>query len=839
MLRSTRSSLVRVLLGATALSILGTTPTWAQSELEEIVVTARKREESLQDVPVAVTSINGDNLQKQGIRNTQDLGRLVPNLKSTGHPSSASIVVFSIRGQKSGDVLTTVDQAVGVYADGVYVPRPRGMNGAFFDLSRVEVLKGPQGTLYGRNTTGGAINLISRDADYNGMHGYIGGDAGNHDLWAIRGAVNVPLVEDKLAVRIGAQGTWRKGFGRSVVTGQRIGQDRDQRFARATIVADPWEGVHMVTKGEYFRTKENGNLFTFLGLVPGASAPLAVAVQQGTLTPLGLGRFFGTPALCGGVAVPCPTPADLAAVGGAVAALNAQVGNRDTTFYEHNQHDNFKGYYFGHTMTFDLTDKIQLKSITGYRKFTNNQLFDLDGTSFRILEVGVGRFADGPEVIGAPGLPPTAFQTDPGPEQRDKFFSQEFNLSGTSFDDRLRWLGGLYYSQEIGSDTQHAQALPPLVTTNGLPASFLHDGFKIYNGSWSLYSQEEFSVTDRLTVQGGLRYTEERKYLNSRSRNYIPSNNTITCLTGVPGTFPATNPGACFTHNEKTFTGVSWMGGASYKATDDALLYARIAKGFRGGAFQLRSPTLAPADPETATETEIGAKTEWWDKKVRLNVAAFRTKYNNKQESIIVTQANGNSATVIQNAANAKLKGFEGELSVNPVTGLSLRGTVGYLKGKYTTFPRALPVNGGAAVDASGERFSDPPWQYSLGARYEHPVASGVFGVQADWSWTDGARPPPRLANPGIPAALIDDLVSPCTGGACANGRASVGLLSASAEYRMEDRGLTIGVFATNLLNKRYQVTGNDPSNLGGMITGITAEPRMWGVTLKKSFGDE
>jgi len=142
-------------------------------------------------------------------------------------------------------------------------------------------------------------------------------------------------------------------------------------------------------------------------------------------------------------------------------------------------------------------------------------------------------------------------------------------------------------------------------------------------------------------------------------------------------------------------------------------------------------------------------------------------------------------------------------------------------------------------VDASGERFSDPPWSYSLGARYEHAAGPGVVGLQADWSWTDGARPPARLANPGIPAALLDKFVSPCTGGACANGRASVGLLSASAEYRMEDKGLTLGVFATNLLNKRYQVTGNDPSNLGGIITGITAEPRMWGVTLKKTFGEE
>ena len=825
MRRARGSTFMKYLLGATALSLAVPGVSLAQQQVEEIVVTARKREESLQDVPVAVTSLNGDQLQKQGIRNTQDLGRFVPNLRATGHPSSASVVVFSIRGQKSGDILSTVDQAVGVYADGVYVPRPRGMNGAFFDLQRVEVLKGPQGTLYGRNTTGGAINLISKNADYNGIHGFVGIDGGNHSLVAPRAAVNIPIIADKLAVRLGYQGTFRKGFGKSVVSGQRVGQDRDQNFARATIVADPWENVNIVTKGEYYRARENGNLFTARGLTPGASAPLSIGAQ------LGFPLNFAVPATLGAAGA-----AGAAALG---PIFTSAANDYDTTYYEVPQHDWFTGYYFSNTVTFDLSDTTQFKSITGYRKFTSNQLFDLDGTNFRVLEVGVGRFADGPEVQGVPGLPATAFQTDPGPEQRDRFFSQEFNLSGTALDERFRWLGGVYYSQEIGSDTQHAQALPPLVTANGLPSSFIHDGAKIFNGSWSLYTQEEFKVTDKLTIQLGGRYTEERKYLDSVSRNFIPSNNTITCITGVPGTFPATNKGACFTHNEKTFSGQSWLAGLSYKANDDLMLYAKIARGFRGGAFQLRSPTLAPANPETATETEVGFKSEWLDKRVRLNAAAFRTKYANKQESIIITTSSGGSATVIQNAANAKLSGFEGELSANLVEGLSLRATLSYLKGHYTSFPNALPVNGGAPQNASGERFSDPPWSYSLGARYEHAAGPGVVGVQADWSWTDGARPPPRLANPGIPLALLDKFVSPCTGGACANGRASVGLLSASAEYKMEDKGLTVGVFATNLLNKRYQVTGNDPSNLGGIITGITAEPRMWGVTLRKSFGEE
>ena len=145
----------------------------AQDTVQEVVVTARKREESLQSVPVAITAMSSAQLAEHGIQSPLDLGRSVPSLRSLPHSISASVVTFSLRGQMAGDVLSTVDQAVGLYVDGVYIARPRGLNGAFFDLERVEVLKGPQGTLYGRNTTGGAINLISRSPDYEGFHGFV------------------------------------------------------------------------------------------------------------------------------------------------------------------------------------------------------------------------------------------------------------------------------------------------------------------------------------------------------------------------------------------------------------------------------------------------------------------------------------------------------------------------------------------------------------------------------------------------------------------------------------------------------------------------------------------
>ncbi|MET0375616.1 MAG: TonB-dependent receptor plug domain-containing protein, partial [Rhizorhabdus sp.] len=193
------------------------TPSGAASDaqISDIIVTARKRAESLQQVPVAISAATGEQLAHSGVSSLADIGRAVPGLKPQPHPSAASIVQFNLRGQGASDVLLTVDQAVGVYLDGVYVARARGLNGAFFDVDRLEVLKGPQGTLYGRNTTGGAVNILTKGADFNGFHGYVGADAGQYHLFAGRAALNIPVIDDILAVRLAAQITKRNGFGQS------------------------------------------------------------------------------------------------------------------------------------------------------------------------------------------------------------------------------------------------------------------------------------------------------------------------------------------------------------------------------------------------------------------------------------------------------------------------------------------------------------------------------------------------------------------------------------------------------------------------------------------------
>ena len=811
----------------------------------DIVVTARKVEENLQDIPIAITAATGEALEAKGVQSLSNLGSAVPGLQTRTHPSNPSIVVFNLRGQGAGDTLLTVDQAVGVYLDNVYVARPRGLSGAFFDVQRVEVLKGPQGTLYGRNTTGGAVTIYTKNADFEGMHGFVQGELGNHDMRSIAGAVNIPLIEDKLAVRVAGKGLWRDGFGRSVITGQDLGADRNQLIGRLSVLAQPTDSIRMNLKAEHYRSRENNSFWRPAWVNPFGPTSIQAGVEEG-------GTFLG-PASFAPTSAYYPFYQQGQAVMQGIAAQTFKDWN--TNYTQELQQDDNDVTTLGATIDIDLTDDIFLKSVTGYRTLKSWQAFDLDGTPYMGLDVGVGANSIIPISDGGPGTLSSNFTIDIPPEQDANFFSQEFNLGGSAFAGRADWLLGAYYSRERGRDYQSSRVFPSLA-----PLLPVNDGLKIKSDSWSLFGQVNVKVTDALSVTGGLRYTEETKGLLSQQVTFFPSTGLYDCRAVVvdadnnPAT-PAvplaglTDPTACQIDREDTFTGWSYLASVNYQISDDVLVYARTGKGFRGGAQQLRAPAFAPAGPETVVDYEIGLKGDFLDGLLRANIAAFQSNYTNKQESTIITTDQG-LITVFQNAADAKIRGFEGEFTVRPVHGLTLGANVAYLWGKYGSYTNALPADSRTnpdgtpvVIDASGERFSNPPWTVNLTGRYEAEVTGGMIGVQADWSWTDGANPPARLINQALfnspgGEAIINKTVAAGSAGNYQNGRKSTNFLNVRADFTISDYDLKISLWSTNLLNKRYGISGIDPNSTGVLAVLIT-EPRMVGITLRKGFGGE
>jgi iron complex outermembrane receptor protein len=796
------------------------------SSVEEVVVTARKREESLQDVPVAISAMSGEELERAGVTSLSNM-RDVPSLLPLPHNAANATVLFALRGQTTSEVTSTVDTAVGLYLDGVYISRPFGLNGAFFDLERVEVLKGPQGTLYGRNTNGGAISIITRGADFEGVHGYFGADAGNHGMYAVRGAVNIPILSDKLTVRLAAQGFWRDGYVKSRITGQDF-QNRNQQVYRATVRFDPSDVFSAVLKAEHYRSDENGNGGSAIYIVP-----------NGGIVSVAAAELFGAVGCTQGFppAGNCINTANLPAAFAALNAIAAQDrADPFTSDIDTLQLDKNRATTLGLTMTWRLADNVELKSLTANRNVKATQFYDLDGTRFAAHRVGVG-IGGLPICNGRPGSFPCASGLVTPPSLVNFFFSQEFNLSGTALSDHLTWLGGLYYSKESSEDTQNALTFAALGVA---PTSFRAS--KVINNSWALFTQNDFKLTDSVSITLGGRYTEEHKGLASEFADFLPATNVFRCRTGVLGTggtaLLTPSQAACRVRNEQTWSGYSYLASLNWKVTPDALLYLRTAKGFRGGAFQLRSPTLAPAGPEDAKDIEAGLKSDWLDHRLRINLAAYQTKYTNKQESIVVPLPGGAITTVLQNAANATLRGFEGEVTAVPTAGLTLKGSVAYIRGKYDRFPGALPIYNSIPRDASGERWSNPPWQYSLSGRYQFAALGGDLALQGDWKWTAGARPGPRLLDPNIPADLADKLVAVLQGGSFANGRNSLGLANARIDYERRDLGLTASVFVTNLFDHRYFYPGVSPTFFG-VLAVWPGEPRMWGISLKKTFGSE
>jgi len=780
---------------AAAPEVAGTPPA-PQSAIGEVVVTARKQSENLQRVPVAVTSFSGGQLTQVGVRQTTDLQRVVPGLtvgfaginQNNSEPSAA---VFSLRGQSAGDVLLTLSQPVGVYEDSANVPHPDGLNGAFFDIQRVEVLKGPQGTLYGRNTTGGAVNIITRGADYTGVHGFLGGEVGNFDDWKLNGAINLPIIDHVLAARIAYQHWNRRGIGTDIVTGQHPGFDHNDNLVRLSLRFDPIASFTSTTKVEYVNLDQVGNLQKLVGIsTPVSFAAVEAAMEGGALTPwLNNTNIFQT---------------------GGEAHLSSKV----------------RTWHFVEDMTWNITSDVRLRSITGYHAVSDFSLTDIDETPFQIIETGAG--ISGPQpIVNGPYTHPQM------PEDVYHSITQEFNLTGHAFG-RVDWLVGGYTSWENGYGGSPSIAFGKL--QQGLVGTTSMSIGENTN-TWAVFTQDEVHILDNLSLTLGVRYTQE--HIDNASQPFNWLKGQYLCAVGSSPA-PNNNPDQCPVISQaENSTGVSYLVSLNYQVTPNILTYFKTSRGFRGGALQFRAAGFPPVKPETATDYELGFKGDFFEHHLRTNLAAYHTDYINKQENIVATAcgfqivpagtptcAGGilpNSTTLIQNAATATVDGFEGEITAVPVTGWNIHGSVTYLNGKYKTFNPAYNLDS-VVVNASGASFQDPNWRFNVGTRIERPVGPGRLAGSLDWSWRAHNNLTVVNTSPSFSLALQQQL------------NAAVGLLDARVDYTLPHSGLTVAVFANNLLDKHYQ-TGAGMLKALGIALAATQPPQMFGVSITKTFG--
>ena len=611
---------------------------------DDIVVTARRTAEKLQDVPVAVTALTGAAIENRSMRTLTDIQALTPSLNFTSTNAQGSKAAVSLRGQRQPSTGIGVDPSVGVYVNEMYMARA-GIDTSLYDLESIQVLKGPQGTLFGRNTTGGAI-LVStkKPGDYFG--GFLRAQLEDPYAYTVEGAINVPLGEDN-GLRVAGTRQYRRGYTRIVNLGMRS-DNRDRYGGRATLSLKSG-ALKTMFVGDYYRWHENGTSVFPLTRVLGVNG-------NGTTAPI------------------------YAALDAALAAQNAAgyTGDRRSTSTIRPFSEG-RIYSALNVTTYDLTDTIVLKNIIGYSATRAADIVDYDGTSVPLLLTNV-----------------TSSQHQ---------FSEEAQAQGKSFGGVLDWIVGGYYFRESGWD----DGLSSTFVDPAVSLVRQNNHFEAVNSARSAFAHASYLLPIDLPVHvfGGARIGRDTRRMSFQTKA-ISATGAITCsVAGAPATLGVPG-GVCALPVSKTFSSTTWDVGIDAKPFRDLLLYGSIARGYRTGGFNGRATsvfTQIPFDPETILNYEAGIKFSGFvgDVRTTLNLAAYHSLYNDIQQNIIFPNPTGvGISSGVINAAKGRINGLEVELSIRPIQSLTLSGFYSLTDAKYTRFEQL-------GVDISDNDFAGVP----------------------------------------------------------------------------------------------------------------------------------
>ena len=754
-----------------------------EGAIREIVVTAQKRAESVQAVPIAVTVLDAKALDSDTISDIRDIAGRVPSLVVDSVGAGPSAAAISIRGISFEDIEKSFDPAVGVVVDGVFIGTNTGQLLDSFDLERLEVLRGPQGTLFGRNTIGGVLNVTrTRPTQAAGAKGQF------------------------------AYSSFNTKRGRLVVNSGRIGD----------FISLKGFGFYDKTDGYYFNVTKNrkegryetlsGGVTALIEPTPGVTAQITYEHSRER------GETIVAPLSETGKDVFCIAP-------GAPNFSPAEQCNRFslpehglyTTFSQldtpvRNDTDAVTG-----NLDIKLGDRFTLTSVTGYRKNRESVRQDFDATStnfFDTLRV-----------------------------QDYKQFSQELRLVGDITDNVNLLIGGYYFNSSYTLDqTTNLGAL----ATGGPPLAlrqFVNHNAKSYAG----FADVRFHLSPSLTVAVGGRYThDEKKIFNNYGRIGAivrisqPTFDGTSCvavtgtLTLAPGVVVPTYSPASNCNGAASFNKFTWRANADYEIDPVKHVYASFNRGFRSGGFNGRggSPSsLGPYQPETVDAFEVGLKADWLDRTLRTNLAMYYTKYKNKQEEIVQATPPGSPSpqeTVVKNASSASIKGFEAEVIVQMARNFSANFSFTYTDAKFDSFFNdVVGLTVGSPPDGIPDDVSTlslrraPKYQWSAGLNYTHELGNGHFDASALLRFQSKYATCIAPARPRIPGAIVTD--ERCITEDRENLSAQLGYT-----FNVGTGEFNISVFGRNLTNHRG-LAATLP--VAGLFTfGTAIAPRSYGI---------
>ncbi|WP_109807317.1 TonB-dependent receptor [Sphingosinithalassobacter portus] len=607
-----------------------------QSGMGVIVVTAQRREESLQDVPIAVSAFSGETLAERGITNTLELAQSIPNMVANGNTGLGSSNSFYIRGLGNTESIATFDPPVGVYVDDIYLSRQNANNLALFDVDRVEVLRGPQGTLFGRNTTGGAINVVMRRPEFDAIDGYGEVGYGSFHKKVARGSINLPLA-DTLAVRISGYYQDDDGYARNTKTGERLNDD-DGWGARLAIRGELSDSVRW--NGAYSYIEANGtNVLNF------PCDPYNPSNCKG--------RFYSSGYRTG-------------RVGDTTNFPMLDISGEKANYLQGNY---TQSHIISSNLAIDLSPDVTVSLITGYVR--QAQQYGLD-------------FYDGRAAPSMTNPTPAVTGYDTGGfvyvnnGYADQF-SQEVKFDGSLANGFIDYSAGVYYIRE-DAKTDYAD----IYTVSSSTVLLLADRI-LRNSTEAIagYAQADFNVTPALKLTAGLRYTDETKKISFTDlRDACIAQNTPNCL-NTQNMIAANGVPIPTKLNSKVWTPRFVV---NYDVNDDVHLYVSATRGFKSGGWAARvsNPAAAlPFGPEKVWNYEMGAKTQFLNNRVRANVTLFWMDVSDLQTPAGLVNPNGTITYITRNFADYRNRGVELELAFEPVRGLNLYVNGGYSNDKY------------------------------------------------------------------------------------------------------------------------------------------------------------
>lgn len=769
----------------------------APSGLEDIVVTARRKEESLQSVPISVQAFSGDALAERNVQDATDLQKLVPSL--TTYQQARDEVTLSIRGQSSSGA-SAQGQNPRVTAYFAQVPLQTGDGGGpgrFFDLQNVQVLKGPQGTLFGRNSTGGAV-LYEPTRPKSELGGYVNAQLGKYHDRQIEGAINLPVTET-LAMRFSAKRAKRDGFTTNIVNGEKL-DDRNYFGGRASVLFTPSSSFENFLMFDYLKSDTNGSSQQLAGYDPNKVflADVLRGAIPGRPIPLTLG---GTgPSIAQFAANPGATiPAALAA--GRVVyfpdpILPNQLANQNRLGPRIAQSavdglSKTRSWGITNVTTLNLADDLTVKNIFGYRRYKQLSRYDLDGTVLPLLD-----------------------QTTPdGWSVNLRQISEELQLQGKALDGKLDFtIGGFLLWQKSPS---------PQVLTQvsvGTPSRSITEPTERSQAAFGQFTYDLSDlVTQGLSITAGYRYTHDYRSVvasNYRDPLGLFTPNTCSLINGCP------------TVTKASFNASSYNLGIDYQVTPQTLIYATHRKGYRAGGLNPQALDFGVRyGPEKVTDFELGLKTDFvlGGMEGRTNIAAFYSKQKDAQVSQSFSTQNPVTGqlsliNLIVNAASAKIKGVEVDATIVPFEGFDLSASYAYIDGKYDSF-----------IDrATGQPITDRPFPFlakhrlNMGARYTVPLSEdlGELAFGANWSYSS------KYTISVFPDPLGEE-----------NGYDQLDL---RLDWNnIDGRDMSLGVFVNNVTDEVYKIGGVPIYSVLGTTSVLYNEPRTWGVQLRYAFGSK